>query len=383
MRAWKIATALLALLAARTVYTGPICDGTPSLQGSGGRVQETWNSVTQPRPFLFPADHAAHPDYRIEWWYYTGNLQSSSGRRFGFQVTFFRTGVVREPLNPSRWAIRDLFMGHFALSDIQGSRLHAFERLNRGGLGQAGAERDHYHVWNGDWQVRLEGQRHLLQAREGDCGVNLELAPLKPPILHGDHGMSRKGPSEGNASYYYSLTRMRTTGTVVLGGETFTVTGLSWMDHEFSTSFLEKGQRGWDWFALQLDDGRELMIYQIRRTDGTADPFSSGTLVDRLGNAEHLSRDDFTLVPGKTWKSGTSGATYPVDWTVRAPRYQLELHVEAALAAQELNLASGSGVAYWEGAIRITGQSAGRPVAGCGYLEMTGYARHALGPIGE
>jgi predicted secreted hydrolase len=327
----------------------------------------------------FPADHAAHEDFRIEWWYYTGNLRAVDGHEFGYELTFFRTGIAVRPENPSRWAVRDLYMVHFAISDIASARFRHFQRLARAGVGWAGAATDRYRVWNGDWEARLDGETHQLTAHQGDAALDLQLVSQKPPVLHGDRGLSRKGPSPGNASYYYSLTRLATQGKLSLDGKTYEVAGLSWMDHEFSSSFLEPGQQGWDWLSLQLDDRRELMLYRIRRSDGRVDPFSSATLVDAQGHARHLRAEQFTLMPGNNWHSPQTGGDYPLVWTVRIPDAQLEIRVDAAFAGQELDTRSTTGLAYWEGSIWAQGNSAGQPVHGRGYLEMTGYAGKPLG----
>jgi predicted secreted hydrolase len=343
---------------------------------------ETWKAVEQVRPWTFPKDHAAHEDYRIEWWYYTGNVRAEDGREFGYQLTFFRTGLDYAPKNPSRWTVRDLYVAHFALSDIASRQFTFFEQVARRGVGWAGADTGSYHVWNGDWTARLDGHDHRLTARKGTTAIDLRLSPLKPPALHGKQGLSQKGPSRGNASYYYSFTHMKTTGTINVGGKTFSVTGRSWMDHEFSSSFLEPGQQGWDWFALQLDDGRELMLYQIRRSDGTVDPHSSGTLVQPDGNCEPLARSEFTLVPGEPWRSDASKAAYPIQWNLRIPSRRLDLTIRAAMPAQEMNTVASTGFAYWEGSIRIAGLSGGKPVEGRGYLEMTGYQGKPVGVAG-
>lgn len=340
-----------------------------------------WKSAVEPHPFHFPGDHAAHEDYRIEWWYYTGNLEAPGGRRFGYQLTFFRTGVIHTPKNPSRWAVRDLYVAHFAISDINAGQFHFFERVNRRGIGRAGAETDTYHVWNGEWKARLEDNLHRLVAEQDDCRIELELTPMKPPILHGNAGLSQKGPSTGNASHYYSYTRMKTTGELTVGGRGFPVTGASWMDHEFSTSFLEEGQQGWDWFALQLDDGRELMVYQIRRSDGTTDPHSSATLVEASGASVQLSAEEFSLVENRHWQSNRTKAEYPIQWTVHVPAERLKLNVRATFPSQEMNTTGSTGLAYWEGAVVIEGESADKAVHGRGYLEMTGYAGKSLGRV--
>lgn len=351
------------------------------LADGGERSEKAWKKVLEPRPFVFPDDHAAHEDYRVEWWYYTGNLQTGDGRRFGFELTFFRAGVDKNPTNPSRWAVRDLYIAHFAISDIRDRRFHFSERSRRAGVGWAGASTKRYHVWNEDWEVRLDGEDHLLKAQEVDCAIQLRLSPRKPPVLQGDRGLSQKGPSEGNASHYYSLTRLETSGSLTVDGETMSVTGLSWMDHEFSSSFLEQGQQGWDWMAIQLDNNQELMIYQIRRNDGTPDVHSSGTLIDEQGRTEPLRNDQFQLVPEDGWRSPNSGARYPVLWTLRLAEKQTLLRVQAAFPEQEMNTLATIGTPYWEGSVIVTGTWEGEQVRGRGYLEMTGYRGRGLGGV--
>ncbi len=358
-----------------------------------------WKEAAAGYTFVFPRDHASHPEYKIEWWYYTGNVAAKDGRRFGYQVTFFRVGVDAAPANRSRWAIRDLFMTHLAVSDPKGRRYRYSEKLTRGGPGLAGADVDRYHVWNEDWTASLDSSgRHLLQAHStrdalrgsqaaarsgqaaGMVGIDLALDEGKPPAVNGINGINQKGSQPGNASHYYSLTRMPTKGTIAVDGETFTVTGESWMDHEFSTSFLEPEQRGWDWLSIQLSDNRELMLYQLRRADGARDPRSSGTLIDSNGKTTHLTNDDFTLTPGRSTFTSSNGAAYPTEWTVSIPSQRIELKVTTPLNDQELSLVRSTGVAYWEGMIDVTGRSAGQHVKGHGYLEMTGY-RDSLGRV--
>jgi predicted secreted hydrolase len=340
-----------------------------------------WKEAALGRPITLPADHASHPDYKLEWWYYTGNLDAAGGRRFGYQLTFFRIGVDPAPANPSRWAVRDLYMTHLALSDVNGRRYRFTERMNRAGPGWAGAATDRYRVWNEDWQATIdEGGLHHLQAQTPEFGLDLHLAQDRPAALHGDHGYSRKGAAVGNASHYYSLTRMPTRGTITLAGRAVDITGLSWMDHEFGTSFLEAGQVGWDWFSIQLDDGRDLMIFQLRRGDGSVDPRSSGTLVEPDGATVPITHESgFRLEPGRTWQSRVSGARYPMGWTVSLPNPAVTLTVAAALDDQELHTDRSTGVTYWEGAIDVSGAVRGHPVKGRGYLEMTGYSGMPMG----
>ncbi len=351
-------------------------------QAPGPKTQDAWKQAREGYRFEFPRDHASHPDYKIEWWYYTGNVKAADGRRFGYQVTFFRVGVDHTPSNPSRWAVRDLYMTHLAISDASGKRYRFSEKLSRGGPGLAGARTDRYEVWNDDWSAMLDSgedagggrrERHLLNAAGPQAAIRLTLEPGKPPAINGVNGISQKGARPGNASHYYSLTRMPTNGTITIDGETFTVTGESWMDHEFGTSFLEPEQRGWDWLSIQLSDGRELMLYQLRRADGSRDPRSSGTLVDAAGRTTHLSNDDFTLAPGRARFTSKNGAVYPLEWTVTVPSQGIALRVTTPLDDQELSLVGSTGIAYWEGMIDVAGTSGTRPVSGVGYLEMTGY----------
>jgi predicted secreted hydrolase len=358
----------------------PHAVGTSAPQNRIAPAAPTWKQAEAGFRFEFPRDHASHPDYKLEWWYYTGNVQTKAGRRFGYQVTFFRVGVDWAPVNPSRWAVRDLHMTHLAVSDPQDQRYRYDERLNRTGPGLAGAETDRYRVWNDDWTAFLdEHGRHVIRASTRTIGVDLILGEGKGPVINGVNGISQKGAQPGNASHYYSLTRMPTHGSISIEGERFEVTGESWMDHEFGTSFLEAEQQGWDWLSIQLADGRELMLYQLRRGDGSRDPRSSGTLVDQQGRRTHLTAADFTLeAAGSTFRA-PSGAVYPIRWKLAIPREQLTIDVSTPLANQELST-EGAGVSYWEGLIDVTARSRGVPVSGRGYLEMTGY-RGSLGRI--
>jgi predicted secreted hydrolase len=349
--------------------------------GSDTVVALQWKEAAAGYQFEFPRDHASHPDYKIEWWYYTGNLDTSDGRRFGYQLTFFRIGVDPAPANPSRWAVRDLFMAHLAVSDPTGRRYRFAEKLSRAGPGLAGADTQRYRVWNDEWSAtRAESTRtHSLSASHANVGVNLRLEDGKPPAINGVGGISQKGAQTGNASHYYSMTRMPTRGWITIDGNRFEVSGLSWMDHEFGTSFLEPGQQGWDWLSMQLQDGRDVMLYQLRRGDGSRDPRSSGTLIDRDGRTRHLAADDFTLrATGAAFKA-PSGAIYPTQWVIDVPGEQLSLSVTTPLENQELST-QGAGLSYWEGAIDVAGTRGGVPVSGRGYLEMTGY-RGSLGRV--
>lgn len=360
------------LLAAATIIA--VAAAAPPPEPAAERPA-AWKDALAGYRFSFPRDHAAHPDYKLEWWYYTGNLASADGRRFGYQVTFFRIGVDPAPTNPSVWAIRDLYMTHVAVSDLSGGRYRFDERLARAGPGLAGARADRYEVWNDDWRAwRGEDGLHRISVPGSRAGLDLVLEEGKPPIVHGRDGISQKGDATGNASHYYSFTRMPTRGTLTIDGERIAVTGDSWMDREFGTTFLEPGQQGWDWFAIQLEDGRELMIYQLRREDGSRDPHSSGTWILVDGQRHTLSSKDMELIAeDDVFVSPQSGARYPVTWRVRVPRERIDLRVRTPLRDQELYIPESTGIAYWEGAIEVSGEVAGQAVRGRGYLEMTGY----------
>lgn len=343
-------------------------------------AQPVWRDATAGYRFAFPRDHASHPEYAIEWWYYTGNVATASGRRFGYQVTFFRVGIDAAPVNPSRWAVRDIYMAHLAVSDPGGARYRFDERLSRGGPGLSGAATDRYRVWNDDWTAgRDDSGRHVLTAQSREAGISLVLDEGKAPAINGIDGISQKGAKPGNASHYYSLTRMPTRGTLTIDGERFEVTGESWMDHEFGTSFLEPEQQGWDWLSTQLDGNRELMLYQLRRADGSRDPRSSGTIVEPDGRTRHLAANEFSLTPGRATFAAPSGASYPIAWDVAIPGEGLVLSVVTPLPNQELRTL-GAGIAYWEGMVSVSGQVRGRPVTGRGYLEMTGH-KGSLGRV--
>lgn len=337
------------------------------------------------RPLTFPADYGPHPDYQTEWWYYTGNLQTAEGRHFGYQLTFFRRALV-PPVEvtgrPSAWAASQAYLAHFALSDITGSQHVAFERLTRGAVGLAGAQAVPFAVWLEDWRVEeiapdqdcpagvIPPCRYRMQAAQDSIRLDLVLEDLKGPILQGNQGFSPKGPEIGQASYYFSFTRLRTSGVAQVGDQAFDVTGFSWMDHEFSTSALALDQIGWDWFSLQLDDGSEIMVFQIRQADGSIDPFSSGTVISRDGRTTTLGKEDFALSVFRQWRSPETRAVYPAGWTLNIPQIQLTLEITPLLADQELNLTYN----YWEGAVSFRGSLAGSSVQGFGYVELTGYA---------
>ena len=350
-------------------------DGDPGLSLTSllSGTAEGFARATAPRRFAFPEDHGSHPDFRTEWWYLTGNVTAPSGRRFGYQFTLFRNALTaEEPTSESEWATRQIFMAHFAVTDVDAESFHFFERFARGAMGLAGVELGPFRAWLEDWQItsRSSSPPFRLQARADDIALDLDLDPVKPLVLQGEAGLSRKGREPGNASYYYAFTRLATAGRIRLGEVELEVSGSSWLDREWSTSALEAGQSGWDWFALQLDDGTDLMVYQMRRDDGTADPVSSGSLVGSDGAKVDLDWDEFRLEVLDRWSSPSSGTTYPAGWRLVLPREKLTLLIDPLVPDQELRLA----VTYWEGAVTVEGDRDGVPITGRGYVELTGYS---------
>ena len=324
--------------------------------------------------FSFPRDHYAHEDFRTEWWYYTGHLRTASGDEYGYQVTFFRSVVAAAQKSASRWAAKNIYLAHFAVSDIPRGTFRYFERVSRAGMGQAGANDTSFRVWIGDWEVSGDAPTPHLKAKEGDVAVDLSLRATKPPVIHGENGVSQKGEGRGHASHYYSLTRLATEGTLTLRGTPVAVTGVSWMDHEFGSTQLNPDQVGWDWFSLQFDDDTELMLYLIRKADGRPDPYSAGTWVGSSVESVHVRQPEFSVEVLEHWTSPSSKGTYPSKWRIRVPKLGLEVTVTPSFADQELNTAKSTKVIYWEGAVSAVGAVQGRAVKARGYVEMTGYA---------
>lgn len=327
--------------------------------------------------FEFPRDHGAHSEFQIEWWYYTGVLEGD-GKRFGYELTFFRLGMDHIASNPSAWNVDELHVAHFALSELTDGRFRYFERIHRSGPGIAYARPGSLDVRNESWTVRLlEGAEApgtmALRAFADGILLELDLVPSKPPVIHGTDGVSQKADGAGRASHYYSMTRLETTGTLSIDGALATVRGESWMDHEFGTNQLSSEQVGWDWFSLQLDNGEEVMLYQLRREDGTIDPNSSGTAVDPGGGGLHLGRDEFSVTALREWTSEASGAVYRLDWEIEIPGLDATLSVRPIMDGQELVTTRSTGIAYWEGAVDVEGTWRGQRVRGHGYVELTGY----------
>jgi predicted secreted hydrolase len=333
-----------------------------------------FEKAIEPRDFVFPDDHGPHPGFRNEWWYVTGNLDGEGGRRFGFELTIFRFALTPAlPPAESAWRSNQVYIAHFAVTDADRERFFAAERFSRGALGLAGAASSPFRVWIEDWSIAAMDagppEQWRLQASDPGFAVDLALTAAKAPVLNGNAGLSQKSAEPGNASYYYSMPRWLTDGSLTLGDDTFSVSGLSWLDREWSTSALGADQLGWDWFALQLSDGSDLMFYNLRKLDGSQDEQSAGTWIHPDGTSLHLDRDDVEITVTDTWAS-PQGGIYPSAWILRVPQQGLELAIRPVMADQELFTT----VRYWEGAVDVQGERHGVPIDGRGYVELTGYA---------
>ncbi len=334
----------------------------------GGGAPAGFLRAEQPRQFHFPADHGPHDGFQHEWWYLTGNLETPSGRRFGYQFTLFRVALAPQAGDrPSAWAAHQVWMGHAALTDAQAGVHRADERFAREALGLAGARAAPFAVHLEGWRLAAaEDGTWQLQVEADEFALSLDLAALRAPVLQGEHGLSRKSNQAGNASYYYSVARLRTSGSVRRGTERHPVSGLSWLDREWSTSALGPDQAGWDWLSLQLDDGSDLMYYRLRLKNGETDPHSGGSLVRADGRRFDLGPDNTHLQALQWWQTG-DGTRYPVGWSVKLKDPALDLRVTPLLPGQLMDLS----VRYWEGAVEVSdvrGQLVGR-----GYLELAGY----------
>jgi predicted secreted hydrolase len=356
-----------------------------SIPANAGDTSSGFLQVTGPCKLEFPRDHAPHPGFRTEWWYYTGNLKTETGRHFGYQLTFFRYqltpigGSAEWPDPPSAWRTRQIYIGHAAVSDISAKRHLEAEKVGRegleglgiGGWVQYGPD---VTLFLPGWSAVIFPDSHKIAADGDDFSFTLELKPSKPPVKHGINGYSRKGSTPERASCYYSYSRLETSGTITINGKSLPVKGVSWMDHEFSTAPLEPGTVGWDWFSIQLADKSEFMIFLLRREDGGLSSASSGSYIDSLGALRHLDRSYFDVSVRNTWKSKKSGAVYPSAWQIKIPLLGIEVAVTSNLPDQEMHTLQSTGVTYWEGSVSAKGTKGGSPIDGQGYVELTGYA---------
>jgi predicted secreted hydrolase len=366
---------LLAFLSACAAPPPPLASANV-IDALSGPVDASFARAYEPIEFVFPQDHGSHDEYTTEWWYYTGNLTGDDGGEYGYQLTFFRSALVPgEPNRASELAATQLYMAHFAVTSGPANEHRAFDRFSRGAGGLAGATGEPaYSVWLEDWRAEQTGpDSYRLTAQidgpDGLVALDLALTESQPPLLHGDRGLSQKGPEPGNASYYYSLVRMESQGSVTLDGVTTAVTGLSWMDHEFGTSALSGDALGWDWFAATLDNGAVLMFAQVRSASGQPQDIFEGTLRYADGRQVAIQPDDFTLTPTGRWTSPTTGIEYPSGWQVSFPAFAIDLTIEPIIPDQEMGLTFN----YYEGATIIRGTMEGTAVSGRGYVELTGY----------
>ncbi|MCA8953765.1 MAG: carotenoid 1,2-hydratase [Planctomycetes bacterium] len=349
--------------------------------GGGGDTAGFARALAPP-DLRFPADHGPHRDYRTEWWYVTANLDGDDGHRFGVELVFFRQAlappVPDTPVRVSELATREVILAHAAVTDIDGRRFHCAQRVAREAAGLAGVEggaAQPFRIRCVDWSAAAAagGDGLLpLDIAAGDRAFRftLRVASGKPPVPNGDRGLSRKNAIPGNASIYYSMTRLPIAGELTVAGRTHRVRGLAWLDREWMTAALAPDQSGWDWFALQLDDGSDLMWYSLRRRDGGSDVWSRGTLVDADGVATPLAASALRAEPRGRWRAPDGLAEYPAAWRLVGDTPALDLEITPLLPDQELHTL----VRYWEGAVAVRGTRSGRPVGGRGYLEMTGYA---------
>lgn len=327
----------------------------------------------EPRDFQYPRDHGAHEEFRNEWWYFTGNLDGEEGRRFGYELTLFRFSLTPEEPVPltTGWQTNQVYVGHFAVTDVQDEQFLVAQRYSRGSVGLAGASDSPVRIWLDDWSVTADtnGETWQITASDERFSARLGLTAVKPIVLQGERGLSQKSAEPGNASYYYSIPRLDTMGTLRIDDRQHEVSGQSWLDREWGSSALSRDQRGWDWFALQLSDGSELMFYTIRRNNGEPDEHSAGTFIGVDGLTTPLAYSDVEIDVLDTWNS-EGGGTYPAKWRINVPSQSLVVEVSPVLANQELI----TNVRYWEGAVDVTGRSGEQAIDGRGYVELTGYA---------
>ncbi len=356
------------------IFTSCLCVFVLALGFSNAYANTVYTQAKPNYVWKFPTDHGSHPQYKTEWWYYVGHLKDAQGRKYGFQLTFFRVGLDPDADNPSAFTARDIYFSHFAVTDLSAHKFWYAEKMNRPGPGLAGASRNKLHLWNEDWQAWREGHGHHLKAQADPYGIDLMVRSPIAPVLQGLKGYSRKGSSPENSSLYYSFPLLFAEGQIQVGEDSRKVRGKAWMDHEFFSGDMDPAAAGWNWFGLQLSDNSELMIYLMRQKDGSFSPASSGTWTNSAGKSVHLKSGDLSTKILETWKSPHTGAVYPIKWEIKIPSLGTRLEVTASLQDQELNTTQSTRIVYWEGAVQVTGTNkAKKKIEGEGYMESTGY----------
>jgi predicted secreted hydrolase len=339
-----------------------------------GSAGEGFEQALTVRAFQFPPDHGPHPMFRQEWWYLTGNLDAAGGQRFGFELTFFRFALAPPAAavpGTSAWRSREIYMAHFAVTDVARANFRFAQKLSRTALGLAGAEASPLKVWIDDWSLTQEpgSSNWRIRASEPGYAIELQLAPQRPPVANGEAGLSRKSDQAGDASYYYSIPRLTVSGHLSRDGTALPVSGLAWLDREWGSGGLGAQQAGWDWFGLQLSDDSALVFYALRTRGGQPDAHSAGTFIGADGQARPLSPSQVSIAATGAWRNA-AGARYPAGWQISVPSLELRLRVRPVLADQELRTSPR----YWEGAVDVSGERAQKPIGGRGYVELTGYA---------
>ena len=377
---WHLVVLISLILSSCDSGVTPYSAPPPAFQGAS-RLSELLRAdadagfpmVLDAREFRFPEDHGPHPAYRNEWWYFTGNLDAENGARFGYELTIFRfaLAVQDEHDTGSAWETDQVYIGHLAITDTEQDKFHVAQRYSRGSAGLAGADGEPFHVWLDDWSVSAiaDTTGWRLRAADADLELDLNLVPEKPVVLNGQNGLSQKSAEIGNASYYYSISRLRSAGRLHIDGRQYSVSGLSWLDREWGSSSLSRNQQGWDWFSLQLSDGNDVMFYMLRGSDGMADEHSAGTWVDGAGRSSQLARDNIVIEVIDFWEN-ERGDRYPSAWNIDIADKDLSVTVTPVLDDQELV----TNVRYWEGAVDVAGKSRGETISGRGYVELTGYS---------
>lgn len=333
------------------------------------RADTEYAVVTPGHALKFPEDEGSHPEFRTEWWYLTGWLQRAGGKPLGFQITFFRTRPKLEGDNPSAFAPRQILMAHVALSDPEVGRLLHDQHIARAGFNLAEARQGKTHVWIDDWSLEQSGTNYLARIPAREFELELKFGATLAPLLEGENGFSRKGPAKFSASYYYSLPQLKVSGHITRQGKPEAVTGSAWLDHEWSSSYLDHGAVGWDWIGINLDNGGALMVFRIRDKQGGT-YWAGGAYLQPDGKRTELNAGDIDFLPLRQWRSARTGANYPVAWRVRAG--DLTITLEPLMDDQENDARASTGTIYWEGAVRVLQN--GQPI-GHGYLELTGYWR--------